>query len=115
MKWEKNLYRAALTSLLGLTAWAGSTNLDKVVSLVGCLACIPLSFIYPALFHIHTTESKWVKNKDWAIVIFGTIATIYTSYITVQQWAVNGPEIPLDRCHDEEGNLLKLPWLGGSG
>lgn len=57
--------------MLGLVAWAGSANLDKVVSLVGCFACIPLSFIYPALFHTHITENKWVRMKDWFIVVFG--------------------------------------------
>jgi proton-coupled amino acid transporter len=96
---------------LGLVAWAGSTNLDKVVSLVGCFACIPLSFIYPALFHTHITQSRWTKIKDWVIVIFGTLATIYTTYITIQQWAIGSPDIPLDRCHDPNGNLRLSPRI----
>ncbi|KAJ2994373.1 neutral amino acid transporter [Globomyces sp. JEL0801] len=100
IKWEKNLYRASLTSTLGLVAWAGSTNLDKVVSLVGCFACIPLSFIYPSLFHIAIAPSPWVRAKDWGLVVFGTLATLYTTYVTIEQWALTGPEIPLDRCHD---------------
>ncbi|KAJ3368014.1 neutral amino acid transporter [Kappamyces sp. JEL0680] len=77
IKWEKNLYRAALTSMLGLVAWAGSANLDKVVSLVGCFACIPLSFIYPALFHTHITENKWVRMKDWFIVVFALLPALH--------------------------------------
>jgi proton-coupled amino acid transporter len=111
VKWGKNLYRTALVSTLGLVAWAGSSNLDKVVSLVGCFACIPLSFIYPAIFHTHITQSKWVRIKDWMIVVFGTFATFYTTYVTIQQWAVGSPDIPLDRCHDSNGNLVKLPSL----
>jgi solute carrier family 36 (proton-coupled amino acid transporter) len=98
IKWEKNLYRATLVSILGFIAWAGSSNLDKVVSLVGCFACIPLSFIYPALFHSHITKNKWVKLKDWIIVFFGTAAMIYTTWVTIQQWYLTGAEPPLDRC-----------------
>ncbi|KAJ3325387.1 neutral amino acid transporter [Boothiomyces sp. JEL0866] len=109
IKWEKNLYRAGLTMMLGLIAWAGSTNLDKVVSLVGCFACIPLSFIYPALFHLNVSKNKWVVAKDWIVVVFGTLAMVYTTYITLQQWAIGGPEIPRDRCHDSRGNLLTQP------
>lgn len=90
IKWEKNLYRAALTTFLGLVAWAGSTNLDKLVSLVGCFACIPLSFIYPALFHTHIAKNKWVKLKDWTVVVFGTFAMFFTTYITLQQWYLKG-------------------------
>lgn len=97
VKWQKNLYRTALTALLGLVAWAGSSSLDKVVSLVGCFACIPLSFIYPAIFHSHITNNKWVKLKDWAIVVFGTLAMFYTTYITVLQWAQDHAS-PTNRC-----------------
>ncbi|KAI8913262.1 transmembrane amino acid transporter protein-domain-containing protein [Gorgonomyces haynaldii] len=98
VKWEKNLFRATLVSFLGLIAWLGSASLDKVVSLVGCFACIPLSFIYPALFHSRVAESKWVRAKDWGLVGFGIIATIYTTMITVQQWATEAPNMPRDRC-----------------
>jgi proton-coupled amino acid transporter len=93
-----------LTSFLGLVAWLGSASLDKVVSVVGCFACIPLSFIYPALFHSNVTESKLVKFKDWVIVLIGTLAMIYTTSVTIREWATNGPTIPHDRCHDAFGN-----------
>ena len=79
VKWQKNLYRTVVVIFLGLVGWLGAANLDKFVSLVGCLCCIPLSFIYPALFHAHITKSKAAKVKDWLIVIFGTLATAYTT------------------------------------
>ncbi len=75
----------------------GQSSLDKVVSIVGCLCCIPLSFVYPALFHAQLTQSKIVKFKDWVLVIMGILATIYTSAIVIQQWSV-GPTIPKNRC-----------------
>jgi proton-coupled amino acid transporter len=63
VKWQKNLMRTTMVSFLAFVAWAGSANLDKFVSLVGCFACIPLSFIYPSLFHYHIAENKWVKVR----------------------------------------------------
>ncbi|KAI8853804.1 transmembrane amino acid transporter protein-domain-containing protein [Chytridium lagenaria] len=83
---------------LALVAWAGSNNLDKFVSLVGCFACVPLSFIYPALFHYHIAKSRWVKAKDIAIVMFGVVALFYTTYVTIQQWIIAAPDVPIDRC-----------------
>lgn len=103
VKWEKNLYRAALTTFLGVVAWLGSASLDKVVSVVGCFACIPLSFIYPALLHTHVTKSKLVKAKDWVIVVVGTILMVYTTAVTIREWAANGAPVPPDRCHDAQG------------
>ncbi|KAJ3218104.1 neutral amino acid transporter [Dinochytrium kinnereticum] len=98
VKWQKNSFRAFFVGFLAVVAWAGSNNLDKFVSLVGCFACVPLSFIYPALFHYHIAKSTWVKVKDIAIVIFGIIALFYTTYVTIQQWVVAAPDLPIDRC-----------------
>ncbi|KND00671.1 uncharacterized protein SPPG_03794 [Spizellomyces punctatus DAOM BR117] len=99
VKWQKNLYRAFLMLCLGGVAWLGSNNLDKFVSLVGCFACIPLSFIYPSLFHSHIAQSKWVRMKDMGLVVFGMAAMLYTTWITLEQWAIGEPDVPVDRCH----------------
>ncbi|KAJ3099196.1 neutral amino acid transporter [Phlyctochytrium planicorne] len=98
VKWEKNGFRALFVGLLAYIAYAGSNNLDKFVSLVGCFACVPLSFIYPALFHYHIAKSNWTKAKDIAIVVFGVVALFYTTYVTIWQWIVAAPDLPIDRC-----------------
>ncbi|KAI9344907.1 transmembrane amino acid transporter protein-domain-containing protein [Obelidium mucronatum] len=98
VKWQKNLMRTVFVAFLAFVAWMGSSNLDKFVSLVGCFACIPLSFIYPSIFHYHITSNPWVKAKDIGLALFGLIALIYTTYITVQQWVEGSPDIPVDRC-----------------
>ncbi|KAI9366765.1 transmembrane amino acid transporter protein-domain-containing protein [Zopfochytrium polystomum] len=111
VKWQKNLMRAVLVAFLGFVAWSGSNNLDKVVSLVGCLACIPLSFIYPALFHYHIAKNAWVKFMDIAIVLFGAVAVVYTTYVTLEQWVDGAPDVPVDRCADPaSGGLLKAAF-----
>ncbi|KAI8619714.1 transmembrane amino acid transporter protein-domain-containing protein [Chytriomyces sp. MP71] len=98
VKWQKNLMRTLFVAFLASVAWTGSNHLDKFVSLVGCLACIPLSFIYPAIFHYHVTQNPWVKTKDIGLVLFGLVALVYTTYITVTQWVAGSPDIPVDRC-----------------
>ncbi|KAJ1551318.1 neutral amino acid transporter, partial [Nowakowskiella sp. JEL0078] len=98
VKWQKNAYRAVLVALLAGVAWAGANNLDKFVSLVGCFACIPLSFIYPSLFHYHIVQNSWVKAKDMILVVFGTVAMFYTTWITLKQWVLESPDVPRNRC-----------------
>ncbi|KAJ3040130.1 neutral amino acid transporter [Rhizophlyctis rosea] len=98
IKWQKNAYRALLVGLLAGVSYWGSDNLDKFVSLVGCFACIPLSFIYPSLFHWHIARSRVEKWKDMALVLFGTGAMVYTTYVTIEQWATGGKDVPRDRC-----------------
>ena len=76
IKLLKNLYRMALVIVLGLLSYVGANQLDKIVALVGSLACVPLSFIYPAAFHLlslrqHDTRWRLEQWKDVAILLFG--------------------------------------------
>ncbi|KAJ3169352.1 neutral amino acid transporter [Geranomyces variabilis] len=98
VKWLKNAFRAALVALLGVVAWFGADNLDKFVALVGCFACIPLSFIYPSLFHWHVAGSRLERAKDAALVGFGVVAMVYTTWITLNAWVDGEPDRPADRC-----------------
>lgn len=98
VKWQKNFYRAVLVLFTASVAWLGSDNLDKFVSLVGCFCCIPLSFIYPALFHSRVTRSPMVKIKDISLAVFGCVALIYTTYITLEQMVSGGKDVVIDRC-----------------
>ncbi|KAJ3148076.1 neutral amino acid transporter [Geranomyces variabilis] len=98
VKWLKNGFRAALVAFLGVVAWFGADNLDKFVALVGCFACIPLSFIYPSLFHWHVAGSRLERAKDAALVGFGVVAMVYTTWITLNAWVDGEPDRPVDRC-----------------
>lgn len=46
VKWEKNGFRTAVVIACAGIAWAGASDLDKFVSLIGSLACVPLCFVY---------------------------------------------------------------------
>ena len=47
IKWQKNVFRFVLVMVCAAIAWGGAGDLDKFVSLIGSLACVPLVYIYP--------------------------------------------------------------------
>ncbi|KAI8803871.1 transmembrane amino acid transporter protein-domain-containing protein [Cladochytrium replicatum] len=103
VKWQKNAFRLVLVGLLGAVAWFGADNLDKFVALVGCFACIPLSFIYPAMFHYRLSNDWRVKTKDMVIAVLGVVAMLYTTWVTVEEWVVGAPDVPRNRCESRGG------------
>ncbi|KAG0006046.1 neutral amino acid transporter [Entomortierella chlamydospora] len=86
VKWQKNFFR--ILSLFGCAAiaiWAGE-DLDKFVSIVGSVACIPLAYIFPAMFHYKTHPNKKTRVFDIILFLFGCITMIYTTCNTVYEW-----------------------------
>jgi len=80
VKWEKNLFRAGCVFACAAIAWAGAADLDKFVSLIGSVACVPLCFCYPAMLHYKAcAHSRKQKVLDIALFVFGLLAAIYTT------------------------------------
>ena len=50
--WLENLYRAMLVLLTIVAAILLGNSLDRFLSLIGALSCIPITFCLPALFHL---------------------------------------------------------------
>ncbi|KAI9264803.1 transmembrane amino acid transporter protein-domain-containing protein [Sporodiniella umbellata] len=100
VKWQKNMVRLASVFLCAAVAIAGSADLDKFVSLIGSVFCIPLCFLFPPLFHYKGVAKTWrAKFIDWTIITFGVLCMIYTSYITIQLWTEESePPAPISRC-----------------
>ncbi|RHZ53767.1 hypothetical protein Glove_437g32 [Diversispora epigaea] len=90
VKWQKNVFRCLTVIACGLISYGGSRDLDKFVSLIGSLACVPLCFLYPPLFHFkaaaHTLKAKLL---DIFIFMFGLFSLFYTSYVTLAKWGEN--------------------------
>ncbi|KAI1763519.1 transmembrane amino acid transporter protein-domain-containing protein [Hypoxylon sp. FL1150] len=83
-KWIKNAFRTGIVVLCGAISILGASNLDRFVALIGSFACIPLVYIYPAFLHYKgVATSPWVKAGDILFIIFGTIAMVYTTAITI--------------------------------
>ncbi|KAK9478340.1 transmembrane amino acid transporter protein-domain-containing protein [Lipomyces japonicus] len=92
-KWHKNIFRAGVVLLTAFVAWGGADDLDKFVALIGSLACIPLTYIYPPLLHYKAcATSIFNKSFDVFICIFGLGSMLYTTYGTIQSWATSMPD-----------------------
>ncbi|GAA5989024.1 hypothetical protein JCM10908_006275 [Rhodotorula pacifica] len=101
VKWEKNAFRTFVVVVCALIAWFGAADLDKFVSLIGSLACVPLGLIYPALLHLKAcARTRKQKAADIALIVFGAVATIYTTKQTIELLLSpsDGPASPKPHC-----------------
>lgn len=75
VKWQKNVFRVFVVFVCAAIGIIGSRDkLDKFVSLVGALFCIPLCFIFPPLFHLKALELPVTRRlANFALIIFGVI------------------------------------------
>ncbi|KAF9414512.1 neutral amino acid transporter [Podila epigama] len=86
VKWQKNFFRIfALFCCAGIAIGAGE-DLDKFVSIVGSVACIPLAYIFPAMFHYKTHPNKNTRILDILLFAFGCITMVYTTANTLYGW-----------------------------
>ncbi|WOO77782.1 Vacuolar amino acid transporter 3 [Vanrija pseudolonga] len=101
VKWQKNIFRAGTVIFCSLLSWAGSSELDKFVSLIGAFACIPLCFIYPPMLHLRgCATTRRQKLLDCLLIAFGFIVGVYTTIQTLRSlFAPGGGEAPrLGKC-----------------
>ncbi|KAG1144873.1 hypothetical protein G6F37_008296 [Rhizopus arrhizus] len=87
VKWSKNVYRVIISTACAAIAFGvGGDNLDKFVSLVGSVACVPLCFIFPGMFHWKVSKKWQDKLIDGFLTIFGIGIMIYTLYVTISSF-----------------------------
>jgi proton-coupled amino acid transporter len=99
VKWQKNLFRLLSVLSCAMMAIVGSSDLDKFVSLIGSLCCVPLCFFFPPLFHLKAIASHWrQKAIDVIIIIFGVLSMTFTTGITLALWSKGGEPAPVTRC-----------------
>ncbi|KAK9364087.1 transmembrane amino acid transporter protein-domain-containing protein [Lipomyces starkeyi] len=92
-KWQKNIFRMAVVLVTAFVAWGGADDLDKFVALIGSLACIPLTYVYPPLLHYRAcATSMFNKTIDIVICVFGLGSMIYTTSNTIASWATSTPD-----------------------
>jgi amino acid permease len=102
-KWLKNLVRSIIPLVCAAVSYGvGSANLDKFVSLVGSVACMPLCFIFPGLFHYKTSKNIYMKIGDIFLILWGVGIMSYTMYVNINSWvhpvASTGVVISADQC-----------------
>jgi proton-coupled amino acid transporter len=87
-KWKKNALRTAVVALCALISVLGAADLDRFVALIGSFACVPLVYIYPAFLHYKgMAASRWEVVLDLSMMGLGLVAMVYTTLITLSQWA----------------------------
>ncbi|PVV01680.1 hypothetical protein BB560_003892 [Smittium megazygosporum] len=95
VKWQKNAFRLFACLLVAFISIIVSDQLDEFVSIIGTFACVPLSFIYPTLFHFLAIDSsRLVKIKDMCLFFIGILMMFYVTYLTLQQWGSSVPSPP---------------------
>jgi len=91
IKWSKNLLRLLIVVGASIISYAGSSDLDKFVALIGSFTCIPLIYVYPPLLHIKGnlelgTLSKTNMITDMAICALGATLMLYTGFQGIKSW-----------------------------
>ncbi|KAG6333778.1 hypothetical protein ID866_5313 [Astraeus odoratus] len=85
VKWLKNLFRFGLVMFCTLLSWVGAADLDKFVSLIGSLACVPLCYVYPPMLHYKAVaKTRTQKLCDILLGAFGVGAMVFTSVQTIK-------------------------------
>ncbi|KAI8092619.1 transmembrane amino acid transporter protein-domain-containing protein [Halteromyces radiatus] len=86
-KWGKNLVRSIIPIICAAISFGvGPDGLNKFVALVGSIACMPLSFIIPGLFHFKVSKGRWMKVADVVMTLWGIGIMIYTLYVNIHSW-----------------------------
>ncbi|KAF5359481.1 hypothetical protein D9756_003272 [Leucocoprinus leucothites] len=99
VKWMKNFFRFALVMVCSLVSSFGAKDLDKFVAFVGCFACVPLCYVYPALLHLKAcARTKKQKAADYAMIIFGLVCCAYTSIQTLKLMMAPGGKPEIVHC-----------------
>jgi len=85
VKWLKNLFRFGMVLVCTTISWVGAADLDKFVAFIGCFACVPLCYVYPAMLHYRAcSRTRKQKAADIALIIFGLVAATYTTIQTLK-------------------------------
>lgn len=90
VKWQKNLIRIVFVALTATIALYAGKNLDRLVSFIGCFACIPLVYMYPPMLFLkgccdyrkdpYSWSKFWLAISCYVVIALGAVAMVYTTY-----------------------------------
>ncbi|GJJ08351.1 hypothetical protein Clacol_002562 [Clathrus columnatus] len=103
VKWQKNAFRCLVVAVCTVVSWLGAADLDN-----GTLLSVPLCYVYPPMLHYKAcARTKLSKCGDILLIIFGIIATVFTTVQTVKLMFESPTEaIPIGSCPEPSGGLL---------
>ncbi|RYG51430.1 hypothetical protein EON66_10785, partial [archaeon] len=87
---RRNAFRTFVVACTLGISYGGSSQLNNMVSLVGCFACTPLAFILPCMFHLKLVpNTKWTRYSNFAIILFGVAVFVYSTVQAIRQWSTS--------------------------
>lgn len=93
--WKSNIFRTVIVAVTLAISYTGSSQLDNLVSLVGCFACTPLAFIFPAMFHYKLVGgTAFTRYSNLAIAAFGVAVFVFSTYQAIATWSITS----VDAC-----------------
>ncbi|KAI7869561.1 transmembrane amino acid transporter protein-domain-containing protein [Spinellus fusiger] len=100
VKWQKNVFRVLVVFLCAWIAIVGSKDkLDKFVSLVGALFCMPLCFVFPPLFHLKALSLPLGRQcANIVLMAVGVFGMVTVTVLTLQQWNSSESLDPTQEC-----------------
>jgi len=101
IKWRKNALRVALVGVTVGVAIGGADQFDNFIGLIGGLACVPLSLVYPSLFHLRLFWDDLTPRQRWAnigICAFGVFGSLATTVSSAYSWATESPVPDSSKC-----------------
>lgn len=86
-KWKKNILRSTIVILAALLSYYTLEFFGTLLTIIGCFACVPLSFIYPAMLHYKVMGAKSIKRRvfDVLLGLIGAAAMIVAFALIVMK------------------------------
>ena len=103
--WGINATRAAMVAATILCALIIWEQLNMFLSVAGAIACTPLCFILPAVFHYKAcAETKNEKRFDMFLIVSCTFIMIFCTLWGIGGWVV------FNMNQSKDTRWSNLPW-----
>lgn len=87
--WLKNLSRTILVLFTVIFCLSLGNSLDKFISVLGSLACTPISFTLPLMFHLKIFEGELTQKQryiDYALIAVSMFVMVFCTGFTLWNW-----------------------------
>lgn len=87
--WLKNLSRTILVLFTVIFCLSLGNSLDKFISVLGSLACTPISFTLPCIFHLKLFANELTPRQryiDYAIIALSLFIMVFCTGFTLWNW-----------------------------
>jgi proton-coupled amino acid transporter len=86
-QWLKNLNRTIMVLFTVVFCLSLGDKLDKFISVLGSLACTPISFTLPCLFHLKLCNPTKIERLiDYFIIGLSFLIMIFCTGFTIWHW-----------------------------